>query len=305
MLDYGNTSQHVNGSAPAFGQDTSVRFLLQPFKALLDDPDVNEICVNRPGEVYCERNSVWERHEMPLLDFAHCRSLSVAVANYASNEISEAHPILSAVLPDGERIQVIFPPACERATISITIRKPSRRIITLDDFSRQGFFDYVKPVSHGLTDEERELGELLEQKHYLDFLIQAIKARKVIVFAGETGSGKTTFMKGLMQHVPLHERIVTIEDVPELFLPHHRNHVHLFYPSEARNDSPVNSQKLLKCTLRMKPDRIMLAELRAAVFDVNRFHRAHQGVLVRTMALRMISILCMQAVRATLRSFPA
>jgi type IV secretion system protein VirB11 len=86
-------------------------------------------------------------------------------------------------------------------------------------------------------------------------------------------------MKGLMQHVPLHERIITIEDVPELFLPNHKNHVHLFYPSEATNDSPVNAQKLLKCTLRMKPDRIMLAELRGGeTFDfINIAASGHGG----------------------------
>jgi type IV secretion system protein VirB11 len=181
----------------------------------------------------------------------------VAVANYSSNEISEGHPILSAVLPAGERIQVI----------------------TVDDFHSQGFFDHVKPAVQGLTDEEKSLVDLLKEKRYFDFLIRAVKAKKVIVIAGETGSGKTTFMKGLMQHVPLDERIITIEDVPELFLPHHKNHVHLFYPSEATNDSMVNAQKLLKSTLRMKPDRIMLAELRGGeTFDfINIAASGHGG----------------------------
>lgn len=246
-------SNDTNGKATHFGQDTSVRFLLEPFKEFLDDPDITEICVNRPGEIYCERKSIWEYHETTSLDLAHCRSLGIAVANYSSNEISDTHPILSAVLPNGERLQVIFPPACERETISITIRKPSRRIITIDDFDKQGFFNFVRPITKGLTDEEKHLSDLLGQKRYRDFLIEAVRTKKVIVIAGETGSGKTTFMKGLMQHVPLHERIITIEDVPELFLPNHKNHVHLFYPSEATNDSPVNAQKLLKSTLRMKP----------------------------------------------------
>ena len=271
----GNGTQHIAG----FDKATSVRYLLHPLEPFLDDPDITEICVNRPGEVYCERQSAWERHESPVLDLAHCRSLGVAVANYASNEISESHPILSAVLPQGERIQVIFPPACERETISITIRKPSRRIITIEDFNDQGFFNYVTPAVQGVTEEEKRLLSLLTEKRYLAFLIDAVKAKKVIVIAGETGSGKTTFMKGLMQHVPLHERIITIEDVPELFLPNHTNHVHLFYPSEATNESPVNSQKLLKCTLRMKPDRIMLAELRGGeTFDfINIAASGHGG----------------------------
>lgn len=286
MSHYSNTAEQSNEPGKngtqqvrAFDKSASVRFLLQPLKAFLEDQDITEICVNRPVEVFCERKSVWESHESSILDLAHCRSLAVAVANYASNEISESHPILSAVLPQGERIQVIFPPACERETISITIRKPSRRIITIDDFRNQGFFNYVKPASQGITEEERGMLSLLEQKRYFEFLIQAVKTKKVIVIAGETGSGKTTFMKGLVQHVPLYERIITIEDVPELFLPNHKNHVHLFYPSEATNDSSVNAQKLLKSTLRMKPDRIMLAELRGGeTFDfINIAASGHGG----------------------------
>lgn len=275
----GNGSNGKQLSLKSYDKTASVRYLLRPFGTFLEDPDITEICVNRPGEVYCERCSAWEHREVEALDLDHCHSLAIAIANYSSNEISEGHPILSAVLPGGERIQVIFPPACERDTISITIRKPSRNIIMLEDFLRQGFFDYVKPVTLGITDEEKSMLSLLEVKRYREFLIQAVRTRKVIVIAGETGSGKTTFMKGLMQEVPLHERIITIEDVPELFLPNHKNHVHLFYPSEATNESAVNSQKLLKSTLRMKPDRIMLAELRGGeTFDfINIAASGHGG----------------------------
>ena len=274
-----NVKKEDNNDVEEYTSSASVLFLLRPLQAFLNDPEITEICINRPGEVYCERKSVWEYHEVKEIDYMLCRSLAVAVATYAANEISDRHPILSAVLPKGERIQIIFPPACERETISVTIRKPSRRIITVDDFKEQGFFNYVKPITQGLTEEELQLSSLLEEKNYFDFLIHAVKTKKVIVVAGETGSGKTTFMKGLMQHVPLHERIITIEDVPELFLPNHNNHVHLFYPSEATNESPVNSQKLMKCTLRMKPDRIMAAELRGGeTFDfINIAASGHGG----------------------------
>jgi type IV secretion system protein VirB11 len=275
----GNGSNGNQLSLKSYDKTASVRYLLKPFGIFLEDQDITEICVNRPGEVYCERCSAWEYYEVEALDLDHCRSLAIAIANYSSNEISEGHPILSAVLPGGERIQVIFPPACERDTISITIRKPSRNIIMIEDFQKQGFFNYVKPLTRGLTDDEKEMESLLEKKNYLEFLVKAVRTKKVIVIAGETGSGKTTFMKALMQEVPLHERIITIEDVSELFLPNHRNHVHLFYPSEATNESAVNSQKLLKSTLRMKPDRIMLAELRGGeTFDfINIAASGHGG----------------------------
>lgn len=263
----------------SFDRATSVRYLLEPLRGYFEDSQITEICINRPHEVYVERHSIWERHDAPALTFDHCKSLGVAIATYCKNEISESHPILSAVLPGDERIQVVFPPAIEPGTVSITIRKPSKRIITVDDFGKQNFFDYVAPVVGDVTPTEKALMELLKAKKYQEFLIEAVKAGQTIVVAGETGSGKTTFMKGLMQYVPHHLRIITIEDVPELFIPSHHNRVHMYYPSEATNESPVNSQKLLKSTLRMKPDRIMLAELRGGeTFDfINIAASGHGG----------------------------
>lgn len=92
------------------------------------------------------------------------------------------------------------------------------------------------------------------------FMRRAVQLEKVIV-GRRDGIGKTTFMKALMQEIPTHRRILTIEDVPELFLPSHPNKVHMFYPSEASEDDPVTAARLLKSCLRMKPNRIMLAEL--------------------------------------------
>jgi len=254
----------------AMSRSTSVDFHLQPLVKWLQDETITEICINRPGEVWCERLSKWERHEVPELSYHHISSLATAVAKFASNEVAETHPILSAVLPKGERIQIVIPPACEHATISVTIRKPSFSVRTLEDYVKQDFFKHIKPLSEGLSQDERELLLLKEQQDYVGFLRRAIKTNKVIVVAGETGSGKTTFMKALMQEVPIDQRIITIEDVPELFLPNHPNHVHLFYPSEAKEEenAPVTAASLLKSCLRMKPTRIFLAEVRAGeTFD--------------------------------------
>ena len=102
----------------------------------------------------------------------------------------------------------------------------------------------------------------------LNFFRLAVRSKKSIVIAGETGSGKTTFMKALMQEIPVEERILTIEDVPELAvgLPKHKNRVSLFYPAEG--ESSLNAATLIRSALRMKPDRILLAELRGAeAFD--------------------------------------
>lgn len=242
---------------------TSLLFHLQPLnKFLYEDDSITEIAINRPNEIYTERNGEWVRHESEILDFHLCRSIGVAAAKFTDNEFSDVIPILSAVLPKKERVQFVMPPACEDGTISITIRKPSKNIFTLDEYRSSGFFNRVLPKNDGLNEQDKELKSLLEQKRFEEFLVKAVKYEKNIVVAGATGSGKTTFMKTLMQEIPTHERIITIEDVAELFLPNHPNHVHLFYPSESQE--VVSPAILLKSCLRMKPDRILLAELRGA-----------------------------------------
>lgn len=245
-------------------RSTSVDFHLEPLSTWLKDPQITEIAVNRPGEVFCERAGRWEHHLVKALTFDHLVSLGTAIASFFSLELSETNPILSAVLPGGERVQVVRPPACEHGTVSVTIRKPSHAARTLVDYEKAKFFNRVRPVSSDLTPGEKELLELHKAGAYSDFLRRAVQLEKVVVVAGETGSGKTTLMRALMHEIAVTERLITIEDVPELFLPKHPNHVHLFYPSEAKEEenAPVTASSLLRSCLRMKPNRILLAELR-------------------------------------------
>ncbi|MGI4850805.1 MAG: P-type DNA transfer ATPase VirB11 [Janthinobacterium lividum] len=268
-------------SMPPLDQATSVHYHLAFAKEWLDDPEITEICVNRPFEVFCERQNVWERYDRPDLTQEHLMSLATAMAKFVGQDISEDHPLLSAVMPEGERIQIVLPPACELGTVSITIRKPSFHIRMLDDYEQQGFFKYIKAPTTDLTEQERDLLKLKEEGNFIEFLRRAVQFEKVIVVAGETGSGKTTFMKALMQEIPKDQRIITIEDVPELFLPSHPNHVHLFYPSEAKEEdhATVTAASLLKSCLRMKPTRILLAEVRSGeTFDfINVAASGHGG----------------------------
>lgn len=250
-------------------RDATVRYQMQPLLDFLNRPGITEVCINRPGEVFYELGSRWEREEAPHLDLPWLRSLAVAVAAFTENDVSETRPILSAVLPEGERCQFVLHPACEAETISLTIRKPSKAIIDFDDYEGMNYYAHVKdvgqiPDSEDLDDDERALIELYNAKAFHQFMAQAVAYEKNIIIVGETGSGKTTYMKSMMQLIPKEQRIITIEDVPELFLPNHPNHVHLFYPSDsvANPDAIVNPAKLLRSCLRMKPSRILLAELR-------------------------------------------
>ncbi|HDS1667633.1 TPA: P-type DNA transfer ATPase VirB11 [Stenotrophomonas maltophilia] len=259
-----NASVQPKPGVVSFGRDTSVRHLLKPLQRWFEEDGVTEICVNRPGEVFIEKESRWERFEVPELTFDALESLATAVSKLAGQEINESHPMLSAVLPGRERVQVVSYPACEHGTVSLTVRRPSFGRRTLDQYQAQGFFSHIRPISEGLTQVESDMEAMLGAGDYMQFLRSAVQHEKVIVVAGATGSGKTTFMKALMQEIPTHQRIITIEDTPELFLPDHPNHVHLFYPSEAKEEenASTTAATCLKSCMRMKPDRILLAELR-------------------------------------------
>ncbi len=242
------------------GKDASARVFLLPFSEWMEDPQVTEICVNAPKEVFVERNSRWTRYESPAVNQQVIESLARAVATYAKQEINEKRPLLSASLPDGSRMQFVMSPAADGFP-SFTMRKPSLTVRTLDDFYSDGLFNEVRLAQKELHEDDKKLQQYLVDKNYREFFKLAVLSRKNIVVSGATGSGKTTFMKGLVHEIPLHERLITIEDVRELFLPH-ENKVHLIYSKGGQGVSTATPKDLLECCLRMKPDRILLAELR-------------------------------------------
>ncbi|HEY9105110.1 MAG TPA: P-type DNA transfer ATPase VirB11 [Roseateles sp.] len=247
------------------GDATSVVEFLRPLREQLDAPSVLEVCVNRPGELFVETSDGWRTVAAPDMSLERCLSLANAVATYCDQQISQEHPLLSATLPSGERIQFAIPPAVSRDTVSITIRKPSQLIKRLDDFERDRLFEHTADRAgadrQGLL-LELELLQLKAARRYAEFLRLAVRRRQTIVVSGRTGSGKTTFMKGLIEEVPRDERLITIQDTAELTLPNHPNAVHLFYSKEGQGAARVTAKSLLEACLRMKPDRIFLAEVR-------------------------------------------
>jgi type IV secretion system protein VirB11 len=252
------------------GDATSVIEFLRPLREQLDAPGVLEVCVNRPGELQVETVSGWRVVSAPAMSQERCLSLATALATYCDQQINQERPLLAATLPTGERIQFAIPPAVPRGTVSITIRKPSHVVLRLSDFEQDGLFGRIGEktagTSHdsddGLQPFERELLALQAAGRYADFMRLAVRHHRTIVVSGKTGSGKTTFMKGLVEEVPKHERLITIQDTAELTLPNHPNVVHLFYSKDAQGTARVTAKSLLEACLRMKPDRIFLAELR-------------------------------------------
>ncbi len=242
--------------------DATVTEYLQPIRHLLDDAGVNELCINRPGEVFVERAGAWEQLQVPALGFRHCQSLATAIATLTGQHTSEQNPLLSAALSTGERVQVVQPSATPADQIALCIRRPSARVRRLEDFAAQGLFGRVQPASHTLAPFEEELLALKAQGRYVEFFRLAVQSHQTMVVAGKTGSGKTTFMKGLVEEVPVTERLITIEDAAELTLPNHPNKLHLFYSKGGQGASAVSAKLLLEACLRLRPDRIFLAEMR-------------------------------------------
>ena len=268
-----NASAATAAAPDVPGRDTALREALRLLAPFIGDPTVTEVCINRPGEVFTESRSGWHRHEVPAASLQWCKKVAQLTATFSSQRVNEQSPILSGSLPDGERIQVVIPPACELGTLSITIRKPSLVALTPAEYEASGFHsevpDYAVTLSEAevrsLAPTERRLLKLRAERRFWEFYQLAIEERKNIVISGATGSGKTTFGRALVNFIPEDERLLTIEDVREMFLPNHPNRVHLLYSEGGQGTAELTGKTLLQACLRMKPDRVLLAELRSKV----------------------------------------
>ena len=258
---------------------SALRLTLRALEPLLADPEVTEVCINRPQEAFVETGSGWRREPLPFASFDWCRRLAKLVANSTRQRIDEASPLLSASLPGGERIQIVLPPATTQGCVAITIRRPGDESWSICDLCRRGAFRMMRQATDSRDETQTQMLRLLAQKEYEAFMRLAVVSRKNILVSGATGSGKTTWTKALIREIPAEERLITIEDAQELVLDRHANHVRLFYSKDGQGLARVTPKQLLESCLRMKPDRILLAELRAEeAFDYLRnVNSGHPG----------------------------
>ena len=154
---------------------------LAPLAPFLAQPDLTEIVVNRPGEVFTEGPGGWQRHERPDLNHAHLMHLATAAAGYTRQDIASDHPIVSTTLPGEERCQIVVPPAVPAGTVSLTIRKPSTVTMTLADFEERELFSDVRVTSDDISDEENELVRLRDAGQWREFLALAVRSRRNII----------------------------------------------------------------------------------------------------------------------------
>lgn len=260
-------------------EPSSLALVLKMVLLLLADKEVTELCINRPGEAFVETAAGWRKEILRFADFDWCRRFAKLVANSSHQRIDETAPMLSASLPTGERVQIVIPPATTNGCVAITVRKPSERVWSVGELAQQGIFHRTARAALGPDPTERSLIDLFAAREYLAFIRLAVRNRKNILVSGPTGSGKTTFTKALIREIPSQERLIAIEDARELVLDEHPNHVRLFYSKDDQGVSRVTPKQLLDACLRMKPDRILLAELRSdEAFDYLRnVNSGHPG----------------------------
>lgn len=239
-----------------------LRACLAPLTGMLARPDVTDIYVNKPGEIWIETvGGATERHDAPGLDEATLEQLARLVASLSHQGISRDHPLLSGTLPDGARIQIVAPPAT-RGPMAMAIRKHVSPDLELADYVSAGAFAETR-ASHGFEESaaDRALAALLAAGDIAGTLAAAVRARKNILVSGGTSTGKTTFLNALLREIPPEERLILIEDTPELQV-RNENHIGLVSVRGALGEANIETDDLLTASLRLRPDRIILGELR-------------------------------------------
>jgi len=277
---------------------------LAPLAEHLARADVTDVYINRPGELWLEAlGGSIERHEAPHLTNILLGRLARQVAAVSAQGINREHPILSAALPTGERIQIVIPPAT-RGDISIAIRRQAVSEMRLEDYEKQGAVGETPIVIDQGPISKKRLPSP-PTTSVTDALRQAVLAKKNILISGGTSTGKTTFLNALLAEVPETERLIMIEDTPELHI-RHPNAVGLLASRSALGEASVTADDLLISALRMRPDRIILGEIRGR--EAGTFLRAvntgHPGSLTTIHAdspLRAIDQLGLLVLQSGLR----
>lgn len=229
-----------------------------PIQALIDDPTVTEVMVNNPDSIYVERAGRIYRTDRRFLDERHLLRIIDKIVSRVGRRIDEASPMVDARLPDGSRVNAIISPLAINGPM-LTIRKFSREPYTVDDL-----------ISFGTMNE-----------NLAQFLEACVRGHLNILISGGTGTGKTTLLNVVSQFVPNDERIITVEDAAELQL--HQEHVLRLEsrPPNIEGTGQVAIRDLVRNTLRMRPDRIIVGEVRGgeALDMLQAMNTGHDGSL--------------------------
>lgn len=280
------------------GGNVYLNSYLAPFEAWLAADDVTEILVNQPHEVWVERMGAdeMECHDAPAIDAQLLERLAQQVARISHQGINRESPLLAAILPGGARIQIVLPPAT-RGSVAIAIRKH-----VLHDMTVDGYLAQCRTGSLNAAKSELSLSALLEKGDVSTFLKKAVAMRKTILLSGGTSSGKTTLLNALLKEIPQNERVIAIEDTPEIKLGRN-NSIGLVAVSGDQGEARVTIEELMRASLRMRPDRLIVGELRGAetVTFLRAINTGHPGSIstihasTTEGAFEQLALMCMQA----------
>ncbi len=258
--------------------------LLAPLAQWLNDPEVSEILINRPREAFIEKQGQLIQQEIAAYDERRLLMLFQLIANENQQELTSQKPLLSGSLLDGSRVQCVLPPTALYPTLSI--RRQVVKNFTLTDYQATNFyqnaqaFDCEAKAFSQLPTVDKNLIQLYQQKNWDAFIRAAIQAKKNMVISGGTSSGKTTFLNACLQEIPLNDRVIVLEDTREITLPH-VNQVNLLASKNAQGIAQVSMQDLVQCCLRLRPDRIIMGEIRGReILDfISACSTGHEGSL--------------------------
>ena len=255
-------------------------FLLAPVWPWLEDPATEELTINKPFEAFVRQKGVFTKYETPL-SLADLEDIAILAGALRRQDVGPRAPLCATELPRGERLQVCLPPAVPAGTASLTIRRPGTSVNALDTVnSRYHTSRWNRWEERKTSQNERdsEVLKFFDEGEIEPFLKACVTNRLTMLLCGATGSGKTTMSKTLIASIPAHERLITIEDTLELVIPH-ENHVRLLYSKGSAGYSGVTAESLLQASLRMRPDRILLGEMRddAAWTYLNEVVSGHPG----------------------------
>ncbi|MFZ2620691.1 MAG: ATPase, T2SS/T4P/T4SS family [Alphaproteobacteria bacterium] len=208
---------------------------LGPLLVYFDKPNIREIVINEPGTIGFEYpDGSWEWIDAPELTKDQLEDAARMLANMSGEVFTPSHPILSCKMPGGHRVQVVSGHHTTKK-FTLTVRIAHKKNYTFDNFD--------------MPEADRQ--------HIIDSIVN----KRTILISGGTSSGKTSFMNAAIKHIPLHERLITMEDVPELEVPH-KNCASLIFGGANRDPDGREIKEILNACLRMRPDRILLGEIR-------------------------------------------
>lgn len=279
---------------PILFEGVYLRSYLRPFARWLERDDVSEVLVNRPGEVWIETagQPLMQRFDAPEVTDDLMGRLAAQIARAGHQAVNRQSPLLAATLPTGERVQMVGPPAAR--FWAMAIRRHLTTDLALEAYDRG-------PLTAPTLQAETADDETEARRDPIGFLKRAVAARKTVLVSGGTSSGKTTFLNSLLKIVPAHERIVLVEDTPEIAV-RQPNALGLTAVKGELGEARVGVDDLLQAALRLRPDRIIVGEIRGgeAVTFLRAINTGHPGSFTTVHAntpegaLEQIALMVMQ-----------